>query len=231
MNILYFTMMRQISVLFLLISIGFFMRRKKILPDSTARILSILETHIFLPALVLKNISANFHRELFAENMFLILVGAAFLALILGMGYLLSNFFGRKTSLAKNILFYIFTFPNYGYFGYPVINAIFGEKMLFNTMILAIPITISIYSIGICVVNGRRNKENSRTYEAETQNKGDFFSLPGTTKLFANKFREIFSPVLGALALGIFIGIARLPVPRTVYEGISMLSAFLQFPY
>ena len=227
MNILYFTMMRQITVLFLLIAIGFFLRRKKILPDSTARVLSILETHIFLPALALKNLSANFRREMLGENLFLILVGILFLLLILVIGYLLTNFYGRKTSLAKNILFYIFTFPNYGYFGYPVIDAIFGEKMLTLTMILAIPVSISIYSLGICVVNGSWHDKSGRTgcelpgFRQEKES----MSLSAAVRLFPGRLKAVFSPVLGGLAIGILLGITQFPVPKPVYEGVSMLSS------
>jgi len=214
-------MMHQIISLFLLIALGFFLRRINVLPPTTARVLSILETHILLPALAFKNMSTNFHRELLENNLLMVLVGAGFLLIILLLGYLLTKSIGEKISIPKNILLYIFIFPNYGYFGYPVINAVFGEKMLFNTMIFAIPISVAIYSIGIYIINHLHQDESLSPEELQ---KLALEKTHNGKKIGLKRVANIFPPALVALVLGILWGVAEIPLPKTLNEDITLLA-------
>ncbi len=226
MHTIYLSMMVQVIILFSFVVTGFFMRRKNIVPDSTARVLSVLETHLFLPALTFKNLSANFRREMLGQNLLLILVGVGLLAMTLTTGYLLSKKFSRQSRIPRNFLFYIFTFPNYGYFGYPVINAVFGEAVLFKTMMLAIPISIAIYSIGVCAINGNgaeMKDKSCRDTNSNGQEAGK--GLPAFILEMAKRPGRNIPPVLVTLALGILWGAARLPMPAAMSEGVSMLAA------
>jgi len=221
MHTIYLSMMVQVIILFSFVVIGFFMRRKSILPDSTARVLSVLETHLFLPALSFKNLSANFRREMLGQNLLLVLVGVILLIMTLATGYLLSKKFSRQTRIPRNFLFYIFTFPNYGYFGYPVINAVFGEAVLFKTMMLAIPISIAIYSIGVCAINGNSSEMKDKSCRDANSNRQ---GLPAFILEMAKRPGRNIPPVLVTLALGILWGAARLPMPVAMSEGVSMLA-------
>ena len=53
----------QILMILLYIGIGFILRRSKLLPENTSKTLSLLETFVFLPALIFNNLSSNVQIE------------------------------------------------------------------------------------------------------------------------------------------------------------------------
>ena len=57
---LFNTTLNQMAFLFLLILIGYGLRKSNFLPDNTAKVLSKLENAIFIPALVLRTFVENF---------------------------------------------------------------------------------------------------------------------------------------------------------------------------
>lgn len=139
--------LEQLLMMFLLVLIGFVMNRSGKLPEQTGRVLSVLEVYVFMPALMFGNISANLDRKVIGDKLRYLLFGVIFLAVVLALAFVLSKILTKKQDL-RHILMYTFTFPNYGYIGYPLVGAVFGETVLLNFIIFALPFSIAIYSIG-----------------------------------------------------------------------------------
>ena len=62
-------------------------------------------------------------------------------------GRLLAKPFSRN-EVEKSSLCYAFAISNYGYFGYPVVEGVFGQEMLGNFMVFVIPIGLITSSYG-----------------------------------------------------------------------------------
>lgn len=94
----------------------------------------LLCTLLFSPAYSIVNMSKSFTLEVLGEKTKLIGYGVLFTVSAFGLALLLSQPFGRAR-MERNSLIYAFSIPNYGYFGYPVIEGVFGQAVLADVMI------------------------------------------------------------------------------------------------
>lgn len=145
--------MGKVGMLLIFIAIGYILRRHHDLPDDAGRVLSLLCTLLFSPAYSIYNLSRTFTMDVLAENTLIILYGTVFIAAAVGLSYLLSKPFG-KSRMERNSLIYAFSIPNYGYFGYPVIEGVFGQSVLGKFMIFAIPWGLVTSSFGYALFVG-----------------------------------------------------------------------------
>ena len=139
--------LEQVGVLLIFIGLGYFFRRRHQLPDSSGHVLSLLNTLLFAPAYSIVNFSANFTRDMVGQN--LLIFGFALLAMVgtITLGRLLGKWMGRS-NIEKRSLMYAFTFSNSGYFGYPVVEGVFGGATLAKYMVFNLPINIVCNSYG-----------------------------------------------------------------------------------
>ncbi len=139
--------LNKVGALLIYIAVGYFLRRKHLLPDQAGRMLSLLCVMLFSPAYSILNLSKSMRLEVLGENLLLIGWGAVYVAAAILLGRLLAKPLSRSP-MENSSLTYAFTFPNYGYFGYPVIEGVFGSAMLGDFMIFAIPNALLCSSYG-----------------------------------------------------------------------------------
>lgn len=140
----------KVGTLLIYIATGYILRRKRLLPEETGRMLSLLCVTIFTPAYTTLTLSNSMQPEVLRENLLLIGWGAVCVTATVLLGRLLAKPLSRSP-IEKSSLTYAFTFPNYGYFGYPVIEGVFGQAALGNFMIFVIPNAIMCTSYGYCL--------------------------------------------------------------------------------
>lgn len=139
--------LNKVGTLLIYIAVGYYLRRKHLLPDQAGRMLSLLCVMLFSPAYSILNLSKSMRLEVLRENLLLVGWGAVYVAVAILLGRLLAKPLSRSP-MEKSSLTYAFTFPNYGYFGYPVIEGVFGSAMLGDFMIFAIPNALMCSSYG-----------------------------------------------------------------------------------
>ena len=132
----------KVAMLLIFVGIGYFLRWHHDLPDNAGRVLSLLCTLVFLPSYYIYNQSKNFSMEVLEEKLLLAGYGLLFVLCCIGLAFLLSKPFGRS-HIERNSLIYAFAFPNYGFFGYPVIEAVFGSAVLADVMVFLIPMSLA----------------------------------------------------------------------------------------
>ncbi len=180
--------------LFLFIAIGFLFTRKKLLPENSAGILSKLETTVFVPCLVFK----VFYEYCTVENLkakwTYILYGFAIMAISLIIGIFLAKLFAKEDYLRK-IYTYSFAVSNFSFMGNAVVLGVFGGEILFDYMMLTLPLNMYVYSIG--------------TASLIPNNSGKL-----SLKAFVN-------PIFIALLLGAAFGLAQIPLPVFVSNAVT----------
>lgn len=182
----------QILMILLYIGIGYILRCSKLLPENTAKSLSLLETFVFLPALIFNNLSSNVQIEKLTTYSVTVINGALFLAATLLVSSLFTKIFSKGRPLdERGTYMYMFAFANYGYVGYPVIEGVFGSGMLTSMILFAVPFTFAIYTYGAMLL-----------------------SNDGTSKKF--KIPPKMYPILCALALGVIVGLTGIKLPTFV---------------
>ena len=182
----------QILMILLYIGIGFILRRSKLLPENTAKSLSLLETFVFLPALIFNNLSSNVRIEKITTYSVMVSSGALFLGSVLLVAFVFAKIFSRGSHANEyGTYMYMFAFANYGYVGYPVIEGVFGSGMLTSMILFAVPFTFAIYTYGAILLS----------------NDGKSKKLTVPPKMI---------PILCALALGVIVGLTGIKLPAVV---------------
>ena len=180
--------LNKVATLLIYISVGYLLRRKKLLPENAGKILSLLCVMIFSPAYSILNISKSMRPEVLLENMLLVGWGILFIIVAIIIGRVLAKPLSRSP-MENSSLTYAFTFPNYGYFGYPVIEGVFGQVALGNFMIFAIPSALMCSSYGYMQFR-----------------KEEGFSVKKMLK----------TPLVVSLIIGVVIGLSNIQLPALV---------------
>ncbi len=144
---LFLTTLQQVAVLLIFIFVGYFLRKKEIITDGGKKMLSKLLVYLFAPCYTVMSLSTIVNIQDIVQYLALLIIGTA--VTLVGIG--LAVVFGRvftKERVQRNILIYAFSFSNIGYFGYPVVAAIFGEVMRAQMMLFCLPMSIAIYTYG-----------------------------------------------------------------------------------
>ena len=146
---------------------------------SHSKLLSSLGFYIFLPANVFKTFSNNFTVEYLSQKYPLVLISAVFVVVMLIAGKFVANAL-TKEPYTRAVYRYSMISSNYGYVGYTLAQSIFGDEMLMNVMMFAVPLSIYTYSVGYCMLT--------------------------KTKL---SFKRLVNPVNIALVAGALVGLLR----------------------
>ena len=188
--------LNQILKLFLFMALGYAFNKSKLYPPEFSSILSKLEVHVFMPALVFNTFSANFRLSVLRENSAYLVAGLILLLASFALALVLSRVFARDR-MTRDVYVYAFTIPNLGYMGYPLVEAVFGETALFHMMILVLPFNLFIYTIGMYILNPRREM----------------------------KLTTVLNPTMIALAIGAVFGIAQWKLPSFLSAACDSASA------
>lgn len=178
--------LNNVGMLLIFISVGYILRRSHKLPDAAGKVMSLLCVMVFSPAYSILNLSKNVRIDKMAENLQLLGYGLGFAVVAVVTGLILGKAMG-KSPMDKSSLTYAFTFPNYGYFGYPVIEGVFGTAMLGEFMVFAIPMSILCCSYGYVLF--QKDKK-------------------------INLLRLLKTPVIAAMFIGVALGLSGIALPE-----------------
>ena len=150
--------LNQMLMMFTLILVGFFLRRKNIIPENTGTSLAKLETFVFVPALSLYNQITQCTVENFMENSVLMLYGLVIVIVAILFSYPLSRLFVRKASgspeklYQRNIYKYAMTFGNYGFMGNFIILGIWGNEFFYKYSLFVFFVGVLCSSWGLYIL-------------------------------------------------------------------------------
>ena len=116
--------------LFIIMVLGFALRKTKILPEDSGKVMAKLETWVFCPALSLSAMIEFCTRETISTHATHIVLSIVVLAIAILIGILLARVFVKTKSPERGIYCYSLVFANSGYIGDPLVEAIFGTEML-----------------------------------------------------------------------------------------------------
>ncbi len=193
MSGVFLTTISKVSVLLIFIGLGYLLRRTKKLPDNAGRVLSLLTTLVFSPAYTIKNLSASLTLENIGSQVALVGYGAVIVLATIGLAFVLAKPLARNDFERRSYV-YAFCIPNFGYFGYPLVEGVFGSEVLSQLMIFCLPMTIACNTFGylLFVKNGK-------------------LTLKDILKM----------PVIVAVFIGMAIGLSGLKLPPLVSDVLS----------
>lgn len=203
--------LQQVGILLFYIFIGYFLKRKNFVGEQTGSILSKLLTYVFMPAYTICSLSKNISIEKISTYLTLVLVGILSVIFVFIIATFLCKIFGKDENV-RNMFKYMIMFSNVGYFGYPLVEGVFGAEYLTMFMIYCLPLTIVINSYGYYIL--------TKPTKAE---------LLSNTTLNTNATRKslvssiISAPMIASL-IGLIIGLMPFDMPKVFYDFLTPAS-------
>lgn len=151
MNVFFATLNPMIT-LFLCITVGFLLYKRKLLPEGSGAVIAKLETWVFCPALSFTTMLRFFTLSSIREHTVNLLFGIFCAALAVAIAIPLSCLFVRKKSPERGIYRYALAIANCGYLGDPVVLSLFGEMALSYYKLFCLPFNLVIYTWGLSIL-------------------------------------------------------------------------------
>lgn len=202
------TTLQQVAILLIFILLGYFFRKRGVINDGAKKTMATLLVNVFAPAYGIASLSQQLSIEKIAEYGIYFLVGALLTVFLIMLALILARFFG-KSRLSRNILKYAFAFGNIGYFGYPIVGAVFGEEMKALMILFCIPMSIGINTFGYAVLT--QPIEENQPVDGVLEK----ISL-------SERLRFLYSaPFIGTM-IGLIIGILPVTMPSFVIDLLNV---------
>ena len=154
------TLITSMVELFIIIFVGYFIYKAKIVDDNFTKKFTKLVLDVTLPAMILASVLTLEERQELYDVITAIAVAAALFFVVLpGIGFFLAKLIRAKK---EQIGLYTFmnAYSNVGFMGFPVIEGLCGSVGLFYTAIFNLIFNLSIYTLGIWMMNkGREDAE------------------------------------------------------------------------
>ena len=173
----------QMALLFLFMCLGYFFGKRKIIDSNHSKLISVLCVNLFMPCTVFRAFYNNFNKNYLTTYSSFILVSAIILFVLIILGYFISNFITDDKYL-RGVYRYSFIVSNYGYMGYALVQALFGDDMLLNMVLFGISSGGAIF-----IAQFWGKKENSGIWKME----GVMFSFSMVIALIFT-FASVFFP-------------------------------------
>lgn len=142
-------LLRQITVMFLLMSIGYGLFRKKMITLNGNRELGMFLIYVILPASIIRSYITDFSRE---KIIGLILSFAAAAAALFISILVSAIIFGKK----QKIEHFGTAFSNAGFIGIPLVKSVVGEEAVFYVAAFVALLNILQWTYGVMVMSGKK---------------------------------------------------------------------------
>ena len=154
-----FVVIQQMCVIMILVSVGIYLYRKKVVDQTVSQRISTIIIDICNPAMILSsalsgNVTAS-HKELLIA----ILVGFLFYVALVLLGVLLPLLL-RAGKSDRRFYTMMTVYTNIGFIGIPVTKALLPEKAMLYVVICNVLYALLFYTHGITVLSEGREKMN-----------------------------------------------------------------------
>lgn len=142
------------------ILMGYYARKKNIVPENAAKVLSAILLNITLPALAFNAFMTNINAQTFKSGLSVFVFGFIAYVILIAISFVL--FAGYKGD-RKDTLRILMIFGSTTFFGLPIINAVLPAATLYANL-FNIAYRVFLYSYGLIVMSGTKfDKKNIKT--------------------------------------------------------------------
>lgn len=205
----FFAVFQRMIELFLIIVIGYGVRKANVISTEGRGILTKLVLNVSLPGTILSAVMNASSLPESKELIFIVFVAALSYVVLFAFAFVTPKLLGVKKEQA-GIYRFMMAFGNVGFIGFPVIDAIFGSDAVFYTSIFNMPFNLLCFSVGAIFV-----KQSSKEAAGQEREKWD-----------AKKWRSILlTPSMIASVISVTMAFARIGAPEWISSTASMLGA------
>lgn len=152
----------QVSVLFILLLIGFILKKINIMTDELGKGLATLIIYVTLPSLIITSMNYKYSEEMFGNTIKIFIIGfliysvAIIIALIFTKAFKINN---PQSGVYKMLII----FANVGFMGYPVVEVVFGKVGVFYAAFFNLWFNILLWTLGVLFVSSDNKKINLKS--------------------------------------------------------------------
>ncbi|MGE4284681.1 MAG: AEC family transporter [Clostridia bacterium] len=196
----FFVTLNQIVVLFMLLVVGFIVRKLNIVDNSFSKNLSNLLFNIVLPAMIINAMNYPFSIEVLKDGAWLIVICLGVL-LFSAFTAAVALKFLKVDPLSRNVFQFGILFSNFGFMGYPVVEALFGKEGILYASLFSLPIYILFNSLGVMIFQR------------------------GEAKWMSMNFKKVVNPPMISVFIGLCIFLFSIKLPTSIAMSISMVGS------
>jgi len=192
----YSKVINQVIVLFLILLVGFYCRKKNIINEAVKKGLSELLLKITLPFMIISSFNLKYSRDMLINGgkilLYSIIIHFSFI-------FISKIFYFKYEEKSKNVLRFSTIFSNVGFMGYPILESIFGKIGVFYGAIFNVGFNLFLWTAGVMIFT----KE----------------------KKFSNIRKVVINPALIAVIVGILVFISPIKPPYAVYKTLEAVGS------
>ena len=197
---------KQVGIFLFYIAIGFALCKSKIIDKKASKSLSVLLTYLIAPLYTISNLSKNVTIDKISIYANLLLFGTIVSVVLVLIARPLAKLFA-KNKLEKSLFSYLFAFSNLGYFGNPLVQAVFGDAVLTNYILFCVPASILISSYGYYILT----KGGEETDENLTKEERKKVLLKRVASAF-------YAPPIIGVYIGLILAFLPITLPSVFYD-------------
>lgn len=199
------TVLDKLMIIFFLLLIGYFCRKKNIFGDSFMQDFAGFLTRIIIPCFVISSLQIDYTPELFrgGATVFLVCVIMHFWGLFVGW---ISFHILKVPQKAKGIWIFSCMFANIGFMGVPVISMIFGGNSIFYCAFASFAFNTTAYTLGVVVL--QKCSENPENNQVDMK-------------------KLLLAPVNVATLVGLLFFLFNIRLPGPLKDTVSMVGGML----
>lgn len=153
-----FSVFNQILILFILLLLGYVLRRLQVVGDEGAKSLTTLILKATLPAMIIDSMTGvPFSPQALSQSAGVLVISFASYFALIALSFPFARLLGAKPAEAGVYRFSL-VFSNVGFMGYPVVDMIFGKEAVFYTAIFNLPFNLLAFTIGLVVLTAGNDK-------------------------------------------------------------------------
>lgn len=188
----FITTLNQMLFLFVFIIAGYLLAHYNVIDKNISSSLSGLINWVFTPALIIGTFAQYFVPEKVAEYAPYLILCVAVMVIVIPLAIGLSRLISRP-GIERRTFTYSFIITNSGFFGYPLVEAVFGADILLKYVIFSIPTNFFIYTVGM----GMFHSDEPAHFDIKA-------------------LKHMVNPPLISVVVGIIIGLLNINLPEAV---------------
>lgn len=148
----FYLIFSKVSVIFLLILVGFFLAKKGFLSPHSQKEMTALILYVLLPCTLIKSFDIDFSRDILNTGLKL----AVTMFITYNCSYIIANIIAKKYKLdpiQKDVHTLSMIIPNVGFMGYPIVNAIIGPEGIIFAVMANMGFELFAWTIGIKTIS------------------------------------------------------------------------------
>lgn len=187
--------LKQVSIMFIMIALGFILVKLKLIDISSKKSFSNLLVYLVVPCMIINSYNTTFDQSVLVNILWCFL--GSFILLIVGLiiTFIITHFWHIDD---RPILRFGLIFSNAAYMGFPLIEAMFGKVGLIYASSFVSMFNVLLWTIGYMIVSRSFNVKVALTSIAKT-------------------------PVLYALVIGLIIFFFQIPLPEIISSPLSLI--------